>query len=197
MEKMNEKMRMIGASITDQAKAERSRIIEEAVRLRERELAACKEELIESMFRREQQQARAVRQKTVTDKAKAELRAHRELLARREELSLSVFAAATARLHEYAQTPEYRQKLLDGLRALAGTYDPAACTVYLREADTSLAAEIAGVLPGAKVAADKSVKIGGFKLLCEEAGVLVDETLDSRLEERKPWFRMNCGLKIG
>ena len=39
-----------------------------------------------------------------------------------------------------------------------------------------------------RIMADENIHIGGLKLMNQGAGIFVDETLDSRLEDLKPWF---------
>lgn len=195
MAKLDEKMELIGSAIVSQAEQERSSIVEKANKIREEQLSACKEQLIETMFQKLQQQTRAVRQRAIKDKAQAEVKAHRELLARREELATAVFCGAKTKLFEYVATPAYKEQLLADIRSLREKWDHSASTVLLRESDLPLSAEITAILPGAAVEADPAIKIGGFRLRNTAAGILADETLDSRLEEQKPWFLMNSGLK--
>lgn len=191
----DDKMQLIGAAIISQAEKESKAIIERANHTRERELSEYEEQIIESMFDKVQQQTRAVRQKAIRDKAQAEAKAHRELLTRREEITLSVIADVTAKLHEYAMTEEYRVALLDSVKQLRDQYDHTTSTVYLRESDMALADKVTAALGGGEVAKDSLIKIGGFRLRNTAAGILVDETLDARLEDQKPWFLQHCGLK--
>lgn len=195
MAKLDEKMELIGSAIVSQAEQERKSIVDKANAIREQELSACKEQLIEKMFGRVQAQTRTIRQKSIKDKAQAELRAHRELLLRRQELTTSVFAAAKTRLYDYVSTPDYPAALLSQLRKMAGSWEHSASTVFLRDDDLALAGEIEAILPGCRVVADRTIRIGGFRLRNSAAGILVDETLDARLEAQRPWFLQTCGLK--
>lgn len=194
MPKIDERIEQIGAAIVSQATQESKEIIDKANQIREQEIAAYKEQVIEKMFEELQQKTRAVRQKAIRDKAQAELGANRELLLRREELAVAVFAGAKSRLFDYVATPAYRAALLQELAALADQYDHSDSIVLLREADMALADDIQKLLPGCQVQADPFIRLGGFMLRNRAAGVLVDETLDARLKAQRPWFLQNSGL---
>lgn len=195
MPKIDDKVHLIGSAITSQAEQERAAIIEKANQIREKELAEYKEQVIGEMFGRMQHDTREVRQHTVQQKAQTASQASRELLLRREELAAQVFAAVRARLAEYVAGEEYRAALLERVRAVKDQWDHTASVVQLREADMALAAQIQSLLPGCEVRAAKRIKIGGFELRNSAAGILLDETLDARLDDQRPWFLQNCGLK--
>ena len=41
------------------------------------------------------------------------------------------------------------------------------------------------------------IKIGGFKLYCPELKIIIDETLDSKLNNTREWFMEHSGLNKG
>lgn len=196
MAKIDEKMQMIGAAVVLQAEQERRRIIDEANGIREREIAAYKDQVIEKMFDEIQQRTRTVRQNAIREKAQAETGAHRELLTRREALSDMVFEAVRERLRSYSASEAYRQALLDQIAAVRGRFDHTDSTVQLREGDRDLAGRIESLLPGCRVEFVRDIRLGGFRLRNRKAGILLDETLDLKLEEQRPWFLRNCGLAV-
>lgn len=197
MAKMDERAEMIGSSILAQAEHERKELIEKASEIRGHEIESFEEQIIQDMFGKVQKQAAALRQNTVKAVSAAKVTAHRDLLRRREDFMRKVFAAVRARLVEYANTAGYRESLLGELGLLAESYNHSASTVFLREADIGLSGEIAELLKGCTVERDNTIKCGGWKLRNTAAGILIDETLDSRLAAQKPWFLLNSGLAIG
>lgn len=191
----DDKMLLIGSAISRQVEQERKDIINRANETRERELNAYKEQVIDEMFHQIQQKTRAVRQKAIRDKAQAEQKAHQELLTRREELSARVFSAVKGRLHEYAASEAYRTALLAQLAALKDKWDHSHSAVLLGEADKALETRVKAALPGCAVEYTRAIRLGGFRLRNREAGILVDQTLDSKLEDQRSWYLANCGLK--
>ena len=47
-----------------------------------------------------------------------------------------------------------------------------------------------------KVEAAQDIQLGGFKLLCYEKGVVIDESFDSLLADERAYFRRSSGLSI-
>ena len=43
---------------------------------------------------------------------------------------------------------------------------------------------------------DADILLGGFRMECEEKGIVVDETFDTGIDEQKDWFYTNSGLFI-
>ena len=69
--------------------------------------------------------------------------------------------------------------------------------VMVRREDYHLAAKIGGHFgKNVRILADEAIKIGGIKVMNQSSGIFMDETLDSRLEDQKPWFYSNSGLTI-
>lgn len=196
MAKLDEKMQLIGQAVVEQAEQESRSIIDKANAIRDRELTEYKEQVISKMFEQIQQKTRNVRQQAVRDRARAEQDSRRALLTGREELAALIYGSVRARLLEYIHGEEYRQTLLDSLQKLRDRWDHTSTTVQLRESDMALTDQIGGLLPGCRVEADKRIKLGGFRLRNTAAGILLDETLDARLEDTRPWFLQNCGLKV-
>lgn len=202
MAKIDEKMQMIGSAITSQAEQERASIIEKANTICTKAITDYKDQLLDKMYGEIQQKTRAVRQKAVRDRALAEQKSRREVHLRREELAATVFAAVRSRLLDYAGTEAYRTALLQDLRAAAERFraisgvNPAGGVVLLREEDLSLAPQIRELLPGVEVQPSRAIRLGGFQLRADAQGLLLDETLDERLEAQRPWYLEQCGLRV-
>ena len=189
-------IRQIGASALEQAGREAEQITREATRRCEEELAACRRELLRQVGGDTQKQLEKIRREGLRERSRKQAELRRSLHARREELCRKVFDAVRGRLLEYAGSEAYRGSLLDRLRALPEGYDHSASTLSLRQEDLPLADSIRAILPGCAVQADKDVKLGGFTLRNEAAGVLLDHTLDERLRAGRPWFLEHCNLRV-
>ena len=200
MSKMDERAEMISASIVAQAEQESKELIRRANEAREKALRRFEDQIIQDMFARVQRQVADLRQETVRAASKTQEGARQGVLRRREELATQVFATVRARLYEYAKSPDYRQAMVAELAELANNtalgLDHSASTVYVREADADFGPEAQAILPGCAVAVDNTIKNGGWKLLNTAAGLLIDETLDTRLTEQVEWFLANSGLQI-
>ena len=86
-------------------------------------------------------------------------------------------------------------------RSVAETAErlPADGTVfYLSAADMEKhAAALRDVCPaGSSLAAADDIRIGGVRAVNQKAGLLIDDTLDSKLELQRDWFTRESGLTV-
>ena len=100
-------------------------------------------------------------------------------------------------LLEYTKTPAYQKFMLDLAKEMAKIYPLENSTIMLKADDYSMASQLDEVFgKKCRILADENIHIGGMKLMNQGAGIFVDETLDSRLEDQKPWFYSHSGLSI-
>jgi len=189
-------MNMISSAIRSQAEQQAEGIIAKANEYRDTQLELYTEQLLSDMYDTVQHATGELRQKMLSQISSAERDAYQALLRRRDALTSQVFDDVAKQLAAYADTPAYRERLLEGIGGLSDRYDHESTTVLLRPADMALAARIEAMLPGCAVREDPSVRLGGFMLLNTAAGVRVDETLETRLAGQRPWFLAHCGMRV-
>lgn len=197
MPQMDDRMRMIGSAITSQAQQEADDIIRKANEIRDTEIKAFEDEIVTGMFAKLQKKATNLRLDSVKTVARAQMDEHSRLLLHRKELTERVFENVRQRLIEFARSPEYPGWLEERAGAVPTELDHSASVLYVCPRDLPLGEKLLARFPGAALAEDKSIRLGGFRLRNGKARVLADETLDERLENERPWFLENCGLKIG
>lgn len=194
MPKTDERTEVIGSAMISQAEQESKEIIEKANKLREKEISEYKEAVIEKMFQDLQYQTAVIRQKSVQDKAQVEIGASRELLGNRESIRATVFQSAREKLLDFANSSDYSKKFFDDLEKCRELFTDKNSTVLVREKDMELEEKIKNILPDCSVESSSDIKIGGFIIRSKQAGILVDETLDAKLNQQNEWFLRNCGL---
>ena len=197
MPNSNERLQIIASAILAQAENDSKKLIQRANKIQSSELHQWEDKLRQGMAETVRKKTSELRMDTKSRLAVKENQLHRELLLLRRELMEKVFDAARANLAAYTETPAYREDLLGGIAKLRDAYDHAATTVSLREADLGLVQDIRQALDSpVRVIADRSIRIGGFKLYNEAAAALSDETLDLRLGDARPWFLEQCKLTV-
>lgn len=132
----------------------------------------------------------------VTEYAQKKYDLRRSLFLQRQRMMDEVFAKATEKLLTYTSTDAYREGFLRSAKKAAELVGDVPCVVLVNARDLALANDAAAVFAQATVQEDNSVRIGGVKVLCEEKGVLIDDTLDSRLDEQRQRFPEYAGLKV-
>lgn len=193
---MDDRMELIGSAILSQAQQEARELIDKANEIRDREISACEEEIVGKMYGTLQTKANNIRLETVKNIASFELEAYRALLGHRAEKASSVFENVRKKLLDFTSTAEYKADVLARAAAIKDVCDHGESTIFVRESDLALAEEIKKQIGGGEIVADPGIKIGGFKINNKAARILIDETLDERLEEQRPWFLQNCKMKI-
>ena len=132
----------------------------------------------------------------VNDLAKKELALRNGLFRERQALADKVFDEAKEKLLAFTQSEEYSDFLRRSLEEIKAHCGTALCVISVAPCDVEKRALIESVIPDAQITADNHILIGGLKANCPELGILMDDTLDARLEEQREWFIEHCGLKV-
>ena len=197
MATIEERFQLIEQSVMAQAGEDAQKLRDKARELRETAIRQAEEEVTRELGSRERDEAAEIRQKAAKGVAQQENQQRRELLLRREEITRRVFDQVKKRLAEYVKSPEYPRFLEETAKDLAGKCPAAGSVVLLRHDDLPLANKIGGCFDGdVRVIEDKTIKLGGIRVMNEALGLFLDESLDSRLEDQKSWFYANSGLTV-
>lgn len=132
----------------------------------------------------------------VNDLAKKELALRNELFYERQTLADKVFDEARQKLVAFTETDDYNRFLGRSLAEIKVKCGTARCDIAIAPTDEDKRGLIADVFPDARITADPHIQIGGIKANCPELGILMDDTLDSRLEEQRGWFIETCSMKV-
>lgn len=132
----------------------------------------------------------------VSDVSQNELQFRSELFNERQQLCDKVFAEAEEKLRDYTKSADYTRFLGRSLEQIASKCGAAFCEVSIAPCDEDKRELIQSSLPDAKITADPHITIGGIKAFCPSLGIMMDDTLDSRLKEQRQWFIESCGLKV-
>ena len=109
-----------------------------------------------------------------------------------------IFADAEATLRAYVETPPYIEHLKASLAALAKVL-PAEGTVFeIARRDGALLDILRPLCPpGASIGLADDIVLGGMRGVNAAAGMLADDTLDTRLESQRAGFVSHSGLTVG
>lgn len=132
----------------------------------------------------------------VTEYARKEYALKKELYAERQRITDTVFAEASEKLLAYTDTEEYRAAFFGDVKEAAAQCADHPCVMYVRDRDRQLAEEARTLFTQADIQPDAAVMIGGFRVLCEELGILIDCTLDERLNREREQFYAYSELKV-
>lgn len=129
--------------------------------------------------------------------AKKEKESQDELFLERAKMMRTVFDKTTEKLIAYTSTDEYKNNLCVQAQNVAKLFGNKSCIIYINEKDKNFAKQLQDCFSGeTQVKAIPEIKIGGFKVYCEDMNIIADETLDSKLQDQRQWFTENSGLKV-
>ncbi len=116
------------------------------------------------------------------------------LAALRGKITASVFQEVREELSRFTHSADYLPFLEKCVAQIASLYDGKA-TVLVREDDTVYRAELLTAFGReADFGVDPAIRLGGVKVAFHEKALLVDDTLEARLDEKRAAFIKNSGL---
>lgn len=179
-------------AINKEAKERREQILRDAKEYSDRELEHAEQEVLTDAYELIQKETALMRNEIGRDLSKKTIDGRKELILKREQMTNQIFERAASGLKEFTQTPEYKGFLLktaeNGAKRLSGEI-----TLYLRAEDMKFESAVSDKISCTVVTAD-DIQIGGLRL--SDGQILIDQTLDSRLEEQREDFIKTSGLSL-
>lgn len=120
----------------------------------------------------------------------------KEVFGKRDEIANKTLSEAGEKLRKFTESEEYGDFILRSAEKILEAFGAGSVTLLLRPEDMAFEAKICEKFPYVSVSRDESIKIGGVKGINSLVTLLIDDTLDSRLENQKRWFEENSGLYI-
>ena len=195
MASIEERFAMIQKSVMDQAGAEAQKLLDQAKEYKESAMKKAEADVLQELYSRIQDEVAEIHTSATRSVSQKESKERQDLLLRREEITRSVFEQVKRRLLDFTKTPAYNDLMTEIAKELGVRCPMEGTIVMLRREDYHLAAKL-GEHFGKNVLADEAIHIGCIKVMNQSSGVFMDETLDSRLEDQKPWFYSHSGLTI-
>ena len=197
MASIEERFAMIQKSVMDQAGAEAQRLLDQAKEYKESAMKKAEADVLQELYSRIQDEVAEIHTSATRSVSQKESKERQDLLLRREEITRSVFEQVKRRLLDFTKTPAYNDLMTEIAKELGVRCPMEGTIVMLRREDYHLAAKLGEHFgKNVRILADEAIHIGGIKVMNQSSGVFMDETLDSRLEDQKPWFYSNSGLTI-
>lgn len=120
----------------------------------------------------------------------------KKVFSRRNEIADKTLSSVAEKLRAFTQSEEYKPFLIESAKSILESFDYGNVTLLIRPEDMKYEADILSEFSNASVSEDESIRIGGVKGINSIVTLLIDDTLDSRLEQQKRWFEENSGLYI-
>lgn len=197
MANSDEKVSKFVQAITAYAEEQRQKIHQEVEDFKSERLLQAEQEVLSDAYQLIQKERAGLRNQMSREMSCRDLEARKALLGKRKDMTETVFAQARERLLAYATTPAYTDWLRASMTALAAQL-PAEGTVYeLCARDAAQQEALRTLCPsGSSIETAKDIQLGGIRAVNTAAGLLADDTLDTRLDTQREWFTSESGLTI-
>jgi V/A-type H+-transporting ATPase subunit E len=191
-----EKLSKFRQAVFSDVESKISVIQQEAEELKKASLAQTENEQLNDAYSYIQSNVAKIKAEFKLIVAKADLAAKQEVLLQRENYRRSMLAAVRQRLVDFTKTDEYKSYLLSKLEEVSKSYPLSHSVILFQEEDSWLEQEVKTKFAPEDCVFQSSpaIKIGGFIIRNEESGYLIDETLESKLQEQIPYFNQNCRI---
>lgn len=122
---------------------------------------------------------------------------NRKLMQKRAELNEAIFDEMKNKLLTFCGSKEYEKMLNDRISHLTKEESYQNVCIHVAKKDEAYLDMLCKTYGnGCTGCIDESIEIGGFLFICQDDGIVIDETLDNALEEQRQWFFENSGLFI-
>ncbi len=195
MARIEDRMAMIERAVLSEARQESDEIRKQTDEYRQRELDKVEDKILGELYGKIQKEVSHLHTAATTDISHHETEHRQALLHRREELTEELFAMVAEKLLDYAKTSTYRKKLIQTAQDMADRFPLHGGKLMICPTDGALLSDLQEIVgQGCTVTPDSTITIGGLRLENTDAGLVVDETLDTKLHEQRPWFYSHSGL---
>lgn len=183
--------------INESARKTTERIIKEADDLISKELEKAKEDAEKKSLDYIKYESEKLKIQANRHVSEANSMFKKQLIEQRSNIVSSVFKEVTEKLNAFTNTEEYKDFLLQSAKKMAFFYKDADFVLFVKSSDMKHKDFlIENVRTLSDVQADSSIQIGGCKSMSKNSHAELDDTLDTRLENEKPWFYENSKLSI-
>lgn len=198
MDNQEQKLSKFVQAINRDAENRRARILDEAEEFRRQELQKAEDAALTEAYHLIQDEIAQMRRRIRHESSMRMMEKHRAVLLRREEITSEVFAEAQKRVLAFTQTEPYTQYLTQCAREAASMMADSPVIVRMKAEELKKYQElISPAFAGdCSFLTSDDILLGGMLIECPEKGLVVDETLDSRLESERTWFSAHSGLSV-
>ena len=184
-------------AIEKYAEEQRTKIQSESEDFKEKELSKAEEEGLREAYVLIQKKMSDINTKISSELSKAESSSRNEIFIRRKEIAEEVFDKAGKKLIDFTKTDKYPELLKKSAKEFAKYLTADDVIIYIKESDMKFAKDIKNAFGSeCEIQTSEEILIGGIMGLSKKAGLLADETLDTKLSEQHEWFYENSGLRV-
>lgn len=182
----------------DKYASEQQRKIEDEINLyKQKELEKAETEILSEVHSFIQDKIAEMKGSISKEISIKEMECKKKLLRRRQEIVDEVFSNCKNKLLLFTRSEKYKLFIDKSLKEISKILNKGKTIIYLKKDDLKLKEGInTNFFSECEIREKKDITIGGIYALNESLGIVIDDTLDSKLDEQHEWFAENCGLTL-
>lgn len=192
----DEKKDKFSQAINHYAEEQRKQIEDEIASYKEKELKEAELEVLTECYRLIQKEMVQMRNSISREMAQRGIDARKELLSKRQKIMDQVFQRATDSLKKFSAGEKYEAHMKKTAEKLSHVFSRPGTVVCLKQEDEKYKDLIRGTMGDCTFQADPTISLGGIRAYHPEMGIMVDETLDTILENQREWFEEHSGMTV-
>lgn len=192
-----DKLRAFENAILQETDEKISQLEEEVKEYEKREIEKAKNDDYNRMFNYMQEKVQEIKHKYRQDITRYELQTKRSIFMYRNSLAQKIFDEVSEKLVEFSNSDKYFDFIVDKLNESLKVFPCETGKILVSKKDLQLLERIKEKVPAiTDVLVDKKNHLGGFTLINEEAGLLIDQTFKTLIEDEKQKFYSSCGMTV-
>lgn len=165
--------------------------------IKEKQLHIIDEEIHDSVFKAMQIELNELSLDYSAQLNRLKLSTHQKLIMKKRELMDSVLLVVHNQLKSFTKTVVYKDRMKLIIKKINKTFSGDNMLFKIKKNDDVMKEIIASNFKsGYKIEEVKSIVLGGFIAVCKEKGILTDQTVDAKLEEKRIWFNQKMKFAI-
>ncbi len=192
----NSKTNSFLQAIEKYAEEQKNAMRAEVEAFREEQLARANEEGTAAAFAFIQTEKASFTAALAKEKSQKETAVKRELFGKRNKMVESLFAEAEKKICNFVKSNKYKGYIEESAKAIGAYVGDAETVVYLSSRDVSYTPVVKKYIKNCTVQPDDTIRLGGIKANCAEMSIMLDETLDTKLEIQKKRFVAESGFTV-
>ncbi len=196
MSTTEQKLQKIESIILQKANSKADDIVFKAISTKNDSLEKAEIAVLQNKYKEINKETTEIRRATTQHISNFEIKNKRKLLIKRDDFCNRIFENVFVNLCNFTKTSEYENLFISKINKL-NCNNLSGVSFYIKANDKILTDIIINKF-GDKINIKEvsDIQIGGFKMVNNNTGICIDETLDTKLNEQKPWFYSNSKLTV-
>ena len=162
----------------------------------QRELENAKQQQLEIIFTYMQDRVQSLKSEYAHRVTQKSLDLKKQVLCFRNELVERIVHECETQILQFVDSSKYMPYLLSGIKNAIDKFSIQSAKIQLRKEDLKFRDEFLKIKELSGITSDHKNKLGGFKLIDSERGIMIDQTLETILKDQVRRFSKTDGVRI-